>query len=203
MLGTVAAQGAGITNGRYELRPEAGKEVDRDVPDTKSKSNAPRIVPGKASAIASSNPGAFGFTGVTFQDHRDADNGNQTSDTPPDQGLCEGSGTVIEPVNTSSRSTRRPDSATSGPTSLTEFFTGQPEIDRTVDPPTFGPFLSDPKCYYDPAAKRFVMTILQLPFTPEGELRQRQVERADRRLERLDSVHEHRRLEVLRDEHDR
>ena len=34
---------------------------------------------------------------------------------------------------------------------------------------TFGPFLSDPKCYYDPAAKRFVMTILQLPFTPEGE----------------------------------
>ena len=49
------------------------------------------------------------------------------------------------------------------------FFTGQHEIDRSVDPPTFGPFLTDPKCYYDPAAKRFVMTILQLPFTPDGD----------------------------------
>ena len=168
VLGTVAAQGAGIPNGRYELRPEAGKEVDRDVPGTKSKSNAPRIVPGKASAIASSNPGAFGFTGVTFKDHRDADNGNQTSDTPPDQGLCEGSGTVIEPVNTTFSIYSTSGQRTSGPTSLTELFTGEHEIDRTVDPPTFGPFLSDPKCYYDPAAKRFVMTILQLPFTPDG-----------------------------------
>ena len=99
-IGTVAAQGSGVTIGQNELRPEAGQEVDRNIPNTKSKSNAPRIVPGKASAVASSNPGAFGFTGVTFQQHRDADNGNQTSDTPPDQGLCEGSGTVIEPVNT-------------------------------------------------------------------------------------------------------
>jgi len=168
VLGTVSAQGAGVTIGQFELRPEAGQEVNRDVPETKSKSNAPRIVPGKASTIASSNPGAFGFTGVTFKEHRDADNGNQTSDTPPDQGLCAGSGTVIEPVNTTFSTYSTGGTRTSGPTSLTEFFTGQPEIDRTVDPPTFGPFLSDPKCYYDPAAKRFVMTILQLPFTPEG-----------------------------------
>ncbi|MGN6798908.1 MAG: hypothetical protein ACTHKS_12260, partial [Gaiellaceae bacterium] len=167
-LGSVAARGAGVTIGQNELRPEAGQEVDRDIPNTKSKSNAPRIVPGKASAIASSNPGAFGFTGVTFAEHRTADNGNQTSDTPPDQGLCEGSGTVVEPVNTTFSVYSTSGQRTSGPTSLTEFFTGQHEIDRTVDPPTFGPFLSDPKCYYDPAAKRFVMTILQLPFTPDG-----------------------------------
>jgi hypothetical protein len=168
VLGTVSAQGAGITIGQSELRPEAGQEVNRDVPDTKSKSNAPRIVPGKASTITSSNPGAFGFTGVTFKEHRDADNGNQTSDTPPDQGLCAGSGRVIEPVNTTFSIYSTTGTRTSGPTSLTEFFTGQHEIDRTVNPPTFGPFLSDPKCYYDPDAKRFVMTILQLPFTPDG-----------------------------------
>ena len=95
-----AAQSSSIPIGKNELRPEAGQEVDRDIPSSNSKSNAPRIVPGQASSIAGSNPGAFGFTGVTFQDHRDADNGNQTSDTPPDQGLCEGSGEVIEPVNT-------------------------------------------------------------------------------------------------------
>ena len=154
VLGTVAAQGAGIPNGRYELRPEAGKEVDRDIPGTKSKSNAPRIVPGKASAIASSNPGAFGFTGVTFKDQRDADNGNQTSDTPPDQGLCVGSGTVIEPVNTTSRSTRRRGSAMGGPTSLTRVLhrrstrsTARSTRRRSVRS------LSDPKCYYDPGGE--------------------------------------------------
>ena len=54
VLGTVSAQGAGITIGQSELRPEAGQEVNRDVPDTKSKSNAPRIVPGKASTMVSS-----------------------------------------------------------------------------------------------------------------------------------------------------
>jgi hypothetical protein len=166
---TGAAQGASVTVGQNELRPEAGQEVDRDVPNTHSKSNAPRIVPAQASAVAGSNPGAFGFTGVTFKDHRDADNGNQTSDTPPDQGLCAGGGEVIEPVNTTFSTYSTSGHLTSGPTSLTVFFTGQHEIDRTVDPPTFGPFLSDPKCYYDPVAKRFVMTILQLPFTPEGE----------------------------------
>jgi hypothetical protein len=168
-IGTVAAQGSGVTIGQNELRPEAGQEVDRDVPSTKSKSNGPRVVPGKASAVTSSNPGLLGFTGVTFQQHRDADNGNQTSDTPPDQGLCEGSGTVIEPVNTTFSTYSTSGTRLSGPTSLTEFFTGEHEIDRSADPVTFGPFLSDPKCYYDPAEKRFVMTILRLPFTPEGE----------------------------------
>jgi hypothetical protein len=167
-VAAVAAAAPGPV-GQFELRPDAGKEVDRDVPSTLSKSTAPRIVPGQASSIAGSNPGAFGFTGVTFKDHRDADNGNQTSDTPPDQGLCVGAGKVIEPVNTTFSVYSTSGHLTSGPTSLTLFFTGEHEIDRTVSPPTFGPFLTDPKCYYDPAAKRFVMTILQVPFTPAGE----------------------------------
>src|SRR5262245_17993822 len=160
---TAAAQGASTTLGQFELRPEAGQEVDRDIPNTQSKSNAPRIVPAQASAVAASNPGAFGFTGVTFKDHRDADNGNQTSDTPPDQGLCVGSGEVVEPVNTTFSTYSTSGHLTGGPTSLTLFFTGQHEIDRTANPPTFGPFLTDPRCYFDPAAKRFVMTILQVP----------------------------------------
>jgi hypothetical protein len=169
VLGAAASAATGVTIGKYELRPEAGQEVDRDVPSTKSKSDAPRIVPAAASAITSSNPGSSGFTGVTFKDHRDADGGNQTSDTPPDQGLCAGNGLVIEPVNTTFSIYSTSGSRVGGPTSLTEFFTQQHEIDRTVDPPTFGPFLSDPKCYYDPGVQRFFMTILQLPFTPDGE----------------------------------
>ena len=163
-----AAQTSSPTIGQFELRPGAGQEVDRDVPSSPGKSNAPRVVPGQASSVTTSNPGAFGFTGVTFKDHRDADNGNQTSDTPPDQGLCAGNGRVIEPVNTTFSIYSTSGARTSGPTSLTLFFTGQHEIDRTVDPPTFGPFLTDPRCYYDPDVKRFFMTILQIPFTPDG-----------------------------------
>lgn len=169
ILGAAASAATGVSIGRYELRPEAGQEVDRDIPNTKSKSTAPRIVPAGATPIAASNPGSSGFTGVTFKEHRDADNGNQTSDTPPDQGLCAGNGLVIEPVNTTFSIYSTAGSRVGGPTSLTEFYTQQPEIDRTANPPTFGPFLSDPKCYYDPDAKRFFMTILQLPFTPDGE----------------------------------
>jgi len=169
VLGAAASAATGVTVGKFELRPEAGQEVNRDLPTTKSKSTAPRIVPAGASAIASSNPGSSGFTGVTFKDHRDADGGNQTSDTPPDQGLCAGNGFVVEPVNTTFSIYSNSGSVVGGPTSLTEFFTQQHEIDRTVDPPAFGPFLTDPRCYYDPDVKRFFMTILELPFTPDGE----------------------------------
>jgi hypothetical protein len=164
----VGAYAAGVTIGQNELRPEAGQEVDRNIPSSHSKTNAPRIVPAQASSVANSNPGASGFTGLTFQDQRTVDNGNQTSDTPPDQGLCEGNGEVIEPVNTVFSIYSTSGQLTSGPTSLTELFTGQHEIDRTANPPTFGPFLSDPRCYYDPDAKRFVMTILELPFDAQG-----------------------------------
>jgi hypothetical protein len=164
----VAAYAARAAIGQNELRPEAGQEVNRAIPTSKSKSTAPRIVPGQASSIANSNFGSTGFAGLTFQDQRTADNGNQTSDTPPDQGLCEGNGQVIEPVNTVFSIYSTSSHTSSGAVSLTKFFTGQHEIDRTVNPPTFGPFLTDPRCYYDPDAKRFVMTILQLPFDSQG-----------------------------------
>ena len=49
----VVAYAAHAAVPKYELRPEAGKEVDRDIPSSKSTSTAPRIVPGQASSIAS------------------------------------------------------------------------------------------------------------------------------------------------------
>ena len=100
VIGAVGAAQGAPGPGQYELRPEAGQEIDRDVPSVPSQSDATRFVPGQEVPTARFNSGLFGFTGVTFKEHRDADNGNQTSDTPPDQGLCVGSGEVIEPVNT-------------------------------------------------------------------------------------------------------
>ena len=73
-----------------EFGPDPGKDVNRAIPKTKSKSNAPRVVPGHASNVVSSNPGLTGFAGLTLKDQRTADGGNQFSLEPPDQGLCVG-----------------------------------------------------------------------------------------------------------------
>jgi hypothetical protein len=160
-----AAQGPSpATLARNEIRPEPGHETERDDTGT----NGPQLAGSQLSAVTTSNPGLLGFTGVTFQDHRDADNGNQTSDTPPDQGLCVGSGVVVEPVNTTFSIYSTSGQRTSGPTSLTLFYTGKHEIDRTVEPNLFGPFLTDPRCYYDPELKRFFMIVLELPFSDAG-----------------------------------
>jgi hypothetical protein len=164
-----AAQGPSpATLAKNEIRPEPGHEAERQDPGEHGDSHAPVLGKSQLSNVASTNPGLLGFTGVTFKDHRDADDGNQTSDTPPDQGLCAGSGVVVEPVNTTFSVYSAAGQRTSGPTSLTQFYTGKHEIDRTVEPNLFGPFLTDPRCYYDPDLKRFFMIILELPFSDAG-----------------------------------
>jgi hypothetical protein len=50
--------------------------------------------------------------------------------------------------------------------SLAQFFFGVHEIDRTQNPVVFGPFLSDPRCYYDASTNRFFMTILMFGRDP-------------------------------------
>jgi hypothetical protein len=45
------------------------------------------------------------------------------------------------------------------------FFNGVPAIDRSADADPdhiFGPFMSDPKCYWDPGTQRFYMVMLEL-----------------------------------------
>ena len=52
-----AAQGPSATIGQNEIRPEPGQEADREHPQSQNDSHAPRIVPGQASTVVSSNPG--------------------------------------------------------------------------------------------------------------------------------------------------
>jgi hypothetical protein len=50
--------------------------------------------------VAGSNPGLDrSFEGLNFFDQRFANNGNQFSIEPPDQGLCVGNGFVLETIN--------------------------------------------------------------------------------------------------------
>ncbi len=119
--------------------------------------------------VAAGGELATSFDGLNHFDQRyGADNGNQFSLEPPDQGLCVGGSNVVEAVNDVFAIYNRSGQQTSPTTSLTMFFTGKHQINRN-DPNAhynYGPFLSDPKCYYDPGTGRFFLTILQIDQNP-------------------------------------
>ncbi len=123
------------------------------------------------SAIAAGQLAGFsGFNAINHRQQRRAGTGaytnTQFSLEPPDQGLCVGNGFVLEPVNDALRvysaSTGSPLSPT---TALNQFFVEKPAFIRST-PPVFGDFLSDPKCYFDPADQRWFVTILQIGLNP-------------------------------------
>jgi hypothetical protein len=157
-----------------EIQPFAGPEgatVDRQVPGNQSPAHLPTTAAPQPAPLAVAGPGSelgTNFAGLTFHNQRrNADGGNQLSLEPPDQGLCVGNGELIEPVNdlftTYSATTG---AQTGGYESLDQFFFHQHQIDRTQNPPIFGTFVSDPRCYYDASTNRFFMTVLSFGRDP-------------------------------------
>jgi hypothetical protein len=155
-----------------EARPSIEKEVNRDVPNSQSNAHVPsRDVPRPATLpVASADSSlALSVDGLDHFDQRTADSGNQFSLEPPDQGLCASGERVIEAVNDVFATYSTAGAKTSPTVSLTEFYTGQPQIVRHADgTATYGQFLSDPKCYYDPSLQRFFMTILEIDQDPSS-----------------------------------
>jgi len=136
------------------------------------RSNKPTHVPSKdvprpATLPVSADPAAKRAEGLNFQDQRTSNNGNSFSLEPPDQALCVSDTEVIEGVNNVFATYTKAGVRTSGPQSYAPFWTGQAEIDRSGTTPVFGPFLADPKCYWDPGVQRFFMTELQLGTDPQ------------------------------------
>jgi hypothetical protein len=84
----------------------------------------------------------------------------QFSLEPPDQGLCVGSGFVTEVVNNALRVFDTSGNALTQPIALSQFFGLAPEVVRPSGP--FGPFISDPRCYFDVATTRWFLTELAL-----------------------------------------
>ena len=116
--------------------------------------------------VTSSSDAKTVITGLNMRDQRLADNGNQFSLEPPDQGLCVGGNLVLESVNTVFRIHNTATGTSSDPISLNQFFTGYSGINRTTG--EFGQFLSDPKCYVDPASGRFFMSLLEIDQDASG-----------------------------------
>lgn len=124
--------------------------------------SAPNPTPGATPLMMPSGP-PLGFTGVTAADSF-AVNGIPVE--PPDQGLCARSGTLIDVVNlalgvyTESGMTLLP------PVSLNAFFGLAPVVQNNGRTTTYGPFLSDPRCLYDPQTHRWFVTALEIDINP-------------------------------------
>ncbi len=113
----------------------------------------------KGSYVSNSQAhGFFGFNGLSHVDQRTANGGNQFSLEPPDQGLCAGHGFVVETVNDVIRVYSTSGHALAGVEDMNTFFGLAPAINRTTG--VTGPFLSDPRCYYDRQTGHWFVTEL-------------------------------------------
>lgn len=128
-----------------------------------SVTGAPNPTP---NGVTTKNQGFSGFPGLDHFDSRTANNGNQFSLEPPDQGLCVGGNFVIETINDVTaiyNSTTH--KMVAGPTTLNAFFDLPPSIIRST-PPVFSTEATDPKCYFDTATGHWFMTMLDLALDP-------------------------------------
>jgi len=119
--------------------------------------------PASGKAKAKSNPELIAsFEGLNFHDQRFANNGNQFSVEPPDQGLCAGAGFVIESVNDVIRAFDANGNALTAVADLNTFYGYPAAINRQASPLQFGPSITDPSCLYDADTQRWFHVVLTL-----------------------------------------
>jgi hypothetical protein len=102
------------------------------------------------------------FDGLNFHDQRFANNGNQFSVEPPDQGLCAGNGFVLESANDVLRVFDTKGNPLIGVVDLNTFYGYPAAVNRTAHPVTFGPSITDPSCYFDNDTQRWFHIVLTL-----------------------------------------
>jgi hypothetical protein len=104
------------------------------------------------------------FDGLNHFDQRTANNGNQFSVEPPDQGLCVGGGHVVEALNDVFQVYSASGADQTGVIDLNTFFGYPAAINRTTG--VRGQFVTDPTCLYDPTTKTFFLVVLTLETVP-------------------------------------
>ena len=104
------------------------------------------------------------FDGLNHRAQRTANGGNQFSLEPPDQGLCVGNGFVLETVNNVLRVYDTVGNPVTGVTDQNTFYGYPPAINRTTG--AFGPFITDPSCFFDTDTQRWFLVVLTLDVDP-------------------------------------
>jgi hypothetical protein len=119
-------------------------------------------------ALATSNPGFSGFNGLTHRDQRLAGGGNQFSLEPPDQALAVGNGFVLEGVNDALAVYSSSGALLAGPVTFSSFFKEAPIATRNTSGQiiAFGPFVFDPKAYFDAATNRWFVVEAEIDVDP-------------------------------------
>jgi len=129
----------------------------------------------RAAAVRTTNPNPtsepltsqtgppLGFVGLSATDSGQL---NGFDLEPPDQGLCAHAGTVMEPVNLAFDIYTESGERLIAPVSLNSFFGLAPAVSSNGKNTTYGPFLSDPRCYYDQQTGRWFVTILEIDTDP-------------------------------------
>lgn len=166
--GSSAASGGTGLSANNEVRQDPGSDQKTIANNPTVPTNLPTTAPNPTpNNVAGSNPGLTGFNGLNHRDQRLANNGNQFSLEPPDQGLCVGGDYTVEAVNTAlAVYNSHTHALVSGPTALNPFFGFAPELTRNTKPIVFGPFTSDPKCYFDASTGHWFITILEIDTDP-------------------------------------
>jgi hypothetical protein len=167
--GAIASNVTGPTATEIQKPKRLGSSPLRTGP---ASGDAVPLAPGFGSPTSSgkkakSNPEVkLSFEGVNHRDSRLADNGNQFSGEPADQGVCAGNGYILETVNSALRVYDVASGAAASPViSLNELYGFPPAIDRTTF--TFGPFTFDIGCHYDPDSNRWFHLAVDLDQDPD------------------------------------
>ncbi len=149
----------------------AHKQVQLPTNRSLSRQNAPSS-PSVAAPVTGANAIAP-YTGLTtfeglnhFQNRFEADNGNQFSLEPPDGGLCANASFVMETVNDVLRIYSPSGAPVTVPISLNKFYGYPSAINRSTR--VYGPFVTDPSCYYDPDTQRWFHVVLTLDTNPSN-----------------------------------
>jgi len=113
-------------------------------------------------AVSGAKPGlTTSFQGINlYQERYVANNGNQFSFEPPDQGMCVGNGFVLETINDALRVYSIDGKPLSPVIDTNSFYGYPPVIDRTTG--VFGPEPTDPSCVFDTVNQRWIHIVLTL-----------------------------------------
>lgn len=146
------------------VRPASPVNRRKSQPSSEGEEVASAARAGGAEASAAATLGSS-FDGLTMRDQRTANGGNQFSVEPPDQGLCVGSGFVMETVNDVLRVFDTAGNPVSGVVDQNTFYGYPAQFDRTTGKQ--GPFVTDPSCLYDADVQRWFHVVLTLDVKPK------------------------------------
>src|SRR5205823_14631981 len=130
--------------------------------------STPNVQPTKPTQVAAPSTASPFKVAASFNglDALDSENVNLFDLEPPDQGMCAGHGKVLEVLNDVVGVYDGSGTLLAAPISLNAFYGYGPAFDATSN--TFGPFMTDPSCVFDPGTNRWYVSELTLEVDPKN-----------------------------------